>query len=370
MKKLIAVALTLLALAGSLAVSAVATVRIKDITTVRGVRANQLIGYGLVSGLKGTGDSLSNAPFTELSVRSMLERLGVNVRKSEARTRNVAAVIITAELPAFAGTGTKIDVTVASIGDASSLVGGALIRTPLYGPDGKIYAVAQGAVIVSGFDAKGQNETLTSGVPTAGRISGGALVERKAPGQLAAGGTLTFDLKNPDFATSVAITDAINTFLRRAHGRAAARVDGPGTVHVKLPPRTDPTRMVAAIGALRVQPDVPARVVVDERTGTIVIGHNVKVTEVAVAHGNLTVRVTETPNVSQPLPFSDGQTVVTTDTAVEAREEEGRFVKLKGVNLDTLVAALNMMGLKPQGIIAILQATKTAGALQAELVVQ
>jgi flagellar P-ring protein precursor FlgI len=344
--------------------------RIKDITSVRGVRANQLVGYGLVIGLKGTGDSLRNSPFTEQSMNAMLERFGQTSRGLDMRTRNVAAVIVTAELPAFAVGGNRIDVNVSSLSDATSLAGGTLVMTPLYGPDNNIYAVGQGSVVISGFQAKGQSETLTHGVPTAGRISGGALVERDAPDLLAESRTVHLELKNPDFGTAVAIVDAINAYTQQMDKRRRARESGPASVTIDVPMGSTPARFLAAIGQLVVAPDVPARIIIDERTGTIVISRNVKVSQVALTHGNLTVRVVETPGVSQPAPFSKGRTVVTSTTEVTAQQENGNFAVINGVDLQSLVTGLNRMGLKPLGIIAVLQAIKSAGALQADLIVQ
>ncbi len=352
-----------------LASQALADVRVKDITSIRGVRSNQLIGYGLVTGLKGTGDSLRNAPFTDQSVRSMLERLGVNVRGAGARTRNVAAVMVTAELPPFINRGSRIDVVVTSIGDASSLRGGTLIMTPLYGGDDNIYAVAQGSVAVSGFEAEGESETLTSGVPTAGRVSNGALVERPAPGHFNDQDVLHLELLNPDFGTAIKVVDAINAYTRQRYANALAREQDMRTISVRVPSNTSPTRFMADLGKIMVKPDTPARIVVDERTGTIVIGADVKISTVAVTHKNLTVRVTETPVVSQPAPFSEGETVVTSDTDIAAVQEDGNLAIVKGTNIHTLVTGLNRMGLKPPGIIAILQAIKSTGALQADLVV-
>lgn len=347
-----------------------ADARIKDITTVRGIRANQLIGYGLVTGLKGTGDSLRNAPFTEQSMNSMLERMGVNIRGLGARTRNLASVMVTAELPAFAVGGNRIDITVTSLGDATSLAGGTLIMTPLSAADNNVYAVGQGSVTISGFEAKGQNEVVTHGVPTAGRIAGGALVERDAPGLPGTVGVIRLELANPDFSTAIAIVDSVNEYTLRTFKSRLAREEGPSSVSVEVPRARSASRFLAELGALRVIPDTPARVVVDERTGTIVISRSVKVSRVAVTHGNLTVRVTETPSVSQPAPFSKGETVVTKETQIAASQEKGSFAVVEGVDLQTLVTGLNRMGLKPPGIIAILQAIKSSGALQAELVVQ
>lgn len=349
---------------------AVASVRIKDVTHVRGLRANQLIGYGIVAGLKGTGDTLRSAPFTDQSLSSMMERLGVNIRGLGARTRNIAAVMVTSELPAFAVSGGRIDVNVTSLGDASSLAGGTLLMTPLQGANGSIYAVAQGSVTVSGFEAKGQNEVVTHGVPTAGRIAGGALVERASPSPHEAPKVIHLQLKNPDFSTAIAVVDAVNDYTHRTHRSRLAHEEGPSSVAIVLPPRISLARFIAEIEQLVITPDTPARIIVDERTGTIVINRAVKVSRVAVTHGNLTVRVTETPQVSQPAPFSKGETVVTSDTAVTAVQQNGNIATIEGTDLHTLVSGLNRMGLKPPGIIAILQAIKSAGALQAELVVQ
>ncbi|WP_370638375.1 flagellar basal body P-ring protein FlgI [Aurantimonas sp. VKM B-3413] len=349
---------------------AAGTVRIKDITTVRGVRANQLVGYGLVIGLQGTGDSMRNSPFTEQSLQSMLDRMGVNIRSQSSRGKNVAAVTVTAELPAFIGTGSRIDVTVSSLGDASSLMGGTLVMTPLYGADGEIYAVAQGAVAVSGFATQGDSEKLTQGVPTAGRVPNGALVEREVPGQFNDDGRLAVELLNPDFKTAIRVVDIINDYAVKRWGVAVAQEEDLRTVHLRRPKKVSSTRFIAEIGDLRVTPDQPAKVVIDERTGTVVIGRDVQISTVALTHGNLTVRISEMPQVSQPAPLSDGQTVVTSDTIVQVEQDGGNFAFVGGANLETVVRGLNRIGLKPTGIIAILQAIKTAGALQAELVVQ
>jgi flagellar P-ring protein precursor FlgI len=357
-------------LACLLASQAAAATRIKDIVSVQGVRANQLVGYGLVIGLNGTGDSLRNSTFTEQSIQAMLDRMGINVRNAKPRTRNVAAVIVTAELPAFIGKGSRIDVTVSSLGDATSLAGGSLVLTPLYGADSQIYAVAQGPLAVTGFASQGKAETLTQGVPTSGRIPNGALIEREAPGQLAEEKVIVLELRNPDFKTAVRVADAINTYSRTRFGLRVARDEDLRRVTLVKPANIGAARFIAEVGELLVQPDAPARVVIDERTGTIVIGSDVQISTVAVAHGNLTVRVTESERVSQPLPFSEGETVVSPDTVVEAFEEGGNIAIVKGTNLQALVGGLNRIGLKPMGIIAILQAIKSAGALQAELVVQ
>jgi len=354
----------------TVASSAFAGARIKDITAVQGVRANQLIGYGLVIGLNGTGDSLRNAPFTAQSIQSMLDRMGINVRNANPRTKNVAAVMVTAELPAFSGKGSRLDVTVSSLGDATSLAGGSLVLTPLIGADNVIYAVAQGPLAVTGFSTQGKAESLTQGVPTTGRIPNGALVEREAPGQFSDERVIVLELRNPDFNTAVRIADAINLYSIERFGVRLAREEDLRTVVVDRPPKMNAARFVAEIGDLMAEPDVPARVVIDERTGTIVIGKDVQISTVAVAHGNLTVRVTESAKVSQPTPFSKGETVTTPESFVAADQTGGNLAIVRGPTLQTFVAGLNKIGLKPQGIIAILQAIKSAGALQADLVVQ
>jgi flagellar P-ring protein precursor FlgI len=355
-----------------IASQAVGATRIKDVTSVRGVRANALIGYGLVIGLNGTGDSSRNSPFTQQSIQSMLDRMGVNVRNAVSRTKNAAAVMVTAELPPFAAAGSRIDVSIASLGDATSLAGGTLILTGLSGPDQVVYASAQGPVAVSGFASAGRAETLTQGVPTAGRIANGALIERSAPAlpPLIHSNRFTLDLTNPDFTTSVRIADAINAYTEARYKGRGARADNLRSVSLIKPPGLDGARYLAEIGELAVEPDVPARVVIDERTGTVVLGRDVTVSTVAVAHGNLTVRVTETPRVVQPQPFSQGETAIVPRTAINAVQDGGALTMVRGASLQSLVASLNRMGVKPQSLIAILQAIKAAGALQAELVVQ
>ena len=344
--------------------------RIKDITSVQGVRDNQLIGYGLVIGLQGTGDSLRNAPFTEQALKSMLDRMGVAVRGIPLRAQNVAAVTVTATLPPFVGVGSRIDVTVGSIGDASSLRGGTLVVTPLTGGDGQVYAVAQGPLQVSGFTVEGEAASVTQGVPTAGRIPNGALVERRVPGSLEGLDRLVLELNNPDYRTAALIADAINAYSERRWGRRIAAEQDLRTVLLHKPGRVGATRFLAEIGQLGVDPDAPARVVIDQRTGTVVIGQNVRVSTVALSHGNLTLRVQEAPQVVQPNPFSDGVTAIEPNTFVDASEEDGTIALVRGTDLQTLVSGLNRVGLKPTDIIAILQTIKTAGALQAELIVQ
>ncbi len=344
--------------------------RIKDVASIQGVRDNQLIGYGLVMGLQGTGDTLRNSQFTEQSLQSMLDRMGVNVRDLNLRTRNVAAVIVTADLPPFVGTGSRIDVTVTSMGDATSLKGGTLLLTPLQGGDGQVYAVAQGGIAVSGFSAQGQAETLTQGVSTAGRIPNGALIEKEVEGGSMDVGPLVFELKNPDYKTAIQITDAINRYAMQRFGRRVASPRDFRSVVLQKPRQMGATRFIAEIGDLEIQPDTPARIVVDQRTGTVVIGKNVQVSTVAITHGNLTIRVTEFPEALQPDPFSNGVTTVIPRTQITTGEERAPIAIVRGSDLQTLVKGLNQMGLKPTDVIAILQAVKTSGALQADLVVQ
>jgi flagellar P-ring protein precursor FlgI len=363
--------LALAALAFAIAViPAAAASRIKDITAVQGVRDNQLVGYGLIIGLNGTGDSLRNSPFTEQSARSMLQKMGVGVPAGSIRARNIAAVVVTATLPPFIGMGARIDVTVSSLGDASSLQGGTLVLTPLIAADGNAYAVAQGPVAVSGFASSGKAESLTQGVPTTGRIPNGALIERELAADFNGIEQVTLQIRNPDFKTAALIADAINDYGKARFGKAIAGEVDLRTVVVSRPKDMPATRLMAEIGDLTVEPDSAARIVVDEKSGTIVIGANVRISPVAVTHGSLTVRVTEQPQVVQPEPLSDGQTATQDSTTVAAKQDGGQLAYVDGPNLEKLVGGLNRMGLKPTGIIAILQAVKTAGALQADLVVQ
>ncbi len=345
--------------------------RIKDISSIQGVRENQLFGYGLVMGLQGTGDSMRNAVFTQNALKSMLDRIGVNVIDEQMRVRNVAGVIITANLPAFATTGTRIDVDVSSIGDAVSLKGGTLLMTPLTGADGQVYAVAQGPVSGAGIVAGGVAASVSQGVATGGRIPNGAIVEREVGGTLDAAAQLVVELFNPDFATATQVADVINDYARTRYGTKVARERDMRSVALNKPTAISATRFLAEIGELLIFPDAPARVVINERTGTVVIGQDVQISTVAMAHGNLTVRVTETPFASQPEPFSkQGKTVVLPRTAVSVGEPDAHIAFVGGASLESLVSGLNRIGLKPSDIIEILQAIKTAGALQAELVVQ
>ena len=339
--------------------------RIKDIVDFEGVRKNQLVGYGIVVGLNGTGDSLRNSPFTRQSLEAMLERLGVNTRDAQLNTKNVAAVMVTAELPAFAATGSRIDVTVSALGDAKSLLGGTLLVTPLLGADGQAYAVGQGTVQTGSVSASGASgSSVTKGVPTAGRIASGGIVEREIAFQLQQMQTLRLTLRNPDFTTSRRIADAIN-----ARHPGTAYSENPTTVVLRAPPGADIVSFITAIENLPVDVDAPAKVVIDEVNGVIVMGENVRVSTVAIAQGNLTISIQETPQVSQPAPFSRGETAVVPQSNVTVEEERGRelIVLRSGVSLSTLVNGLNALGVSPREMISILQAIKAAGALQAEI---
>jgi flagellar P-ring protein precursor FlgI len=346
-----------------------AQVRIKDIADIEGIRDNQLVGYGLVVGLNGTGDRLDSAIFTRESLVAMLERLGVNTRDQIAKlsTKNVAAVMVTANLPPFARAGSRIDVAVSALGDATDLMGGTLLVTPLMAADGEVYAVAQGALTTGAIAARGAAASVTRGVPTAGRIANGAIVEREVPFTLSSRNEVHLALRNPDLNTAERVADAIN----RSLGGTPAHTLDPRTVALDLAGR-DVVGALARIEELRVTPDTPAVVVVEEASGTIVMGDNVRISTVAVAQGNLTVRVTETPQVSQPGPFSGGQTVVVPRTDVQVQDGAGRRMGIvrQSATLRDLVASLNALGVGPRDMISILQSIKAAGALQAELEVR
>ncbi|MDP3897963.1 MAG: flagellar basal body P-ring protein FlgI [Mesorhizobium sp.] len=349
---------------------ATAASRIKDIATLQSSRDNQLIGYGLVIGLQGSGDNLRSAPFTEQSIRAMLQNLGIATEGGRSRAKNVAAGIVTANMPAFVQSGSRIDVSVSSLGDATSLSGGTLVMTPLRAPDGDIYAVAQGPVFVSGFTAKGDAETVTKGVPTSGRVPNGAIVEREVAAQFGDVAMLTLQLRNADFSSALKIADAINNFSMNRFGKRVAHEQDSRTIVIKRPDGISTTRFVAELENLAVETDAPARVVIDERTGTIVIGQAVKISKVAISYGALTVRITEMPKVVQPEPFSRGETEVEPSTAIAADQESMQVATLDGPDLEALVSGLNRIGVKPDGIIAILQGIKSAGALQADLILQ
>lgn len=345
-------------------------VRLKDIARLQSVRSNQLVGYGLVVGLNGSGDSLRNSPFTEQSMRAMLENLGINAPPGATRANNVAAVIVTAELPPFAISGSRLDITVSSLGDAKSLQGGSLVMTPLLGADGNTYAIAQGNIIVSGFSASGANAKVTQGVPTSGRIPNGATIERAIPGNFNEMPQLILALQDGDFTTVTRVCDLINIFSMARYKAKVAKTRDAKTLVLNKPQDVDATRFIAEIEGLPVPVDEVARVVVDERSGTVVIGEKVRVSRVAISHGSLTVKVTEDPLVSQPQPFGDGQTVVVPRTKVSTSEPPSQIGIFSGTSLDKLVKGLNQIGVKPSDIIAILQAIKTAGALHADLIVQ
>jgi flagellar P-ring protein precursor FlgI len=346
---------------------ALALSRIKDLAQIEGVRQNQLIGYGLVVGLNGTGDTLNNAPFTKQSLTAMLERLGVNTRGANLRTANVAAVMVTANLPAFATQGTRLDVTVSALGDSKSLQGGTLLVTPLLGADGEVYAVGQGSVAIAGFQAEGEAAKVTRGVPTVGRISNGALIEREVEFKLNAQRGLRLSLRNPDLTTAKRIAASINDYL----GANSAEPTDPSTVNIQIPDkyRGNMVQMLTEVEQLRVEPDQTARIVIDERSGIIVMGRDVRVSQVAVAQGNLTVTISERPQVSQPDPLSNGVTAVVPRTNVKVDTGDKNKLALvgEGVSLRELVDGLNALGIGPRDLISILQAIKASGALQADI---
>jgi flagellar P-ring protein FlgI len=343
-----------------------APARIKDIVDMEGIRENQLVGYGLVVGLNGTGDSLNNSPFTKQSLQSMLERLGVNTQGENVRTANVAAVMVTANLPPFATQGSRMDVSVAALGDADSLQGGTLLVTPLLGADGEVYAIAQGAVLINGFSAEGEAASVVSGVPTTGRISSGALIEREIDFHLGSQSSLRLALRNPDLTTARRIALAVNDFI----GAPTAVPEDPATVRLTLPRgfNGNIVDLLTDIEQLIVQTDQPAKIVIDENSGIIVMGKDVRVSSVAVAQSNLTVTIAENPEVVQPNPLSLGQTAVEANTNLNVNQSDTALqVVEESVTLQQLVDGLNALGISPRDLIAILQAIKATGALQAEI---
>lgn len=341
-------------------------VRIKDVARFMGVRSNALVGYGLVIGLNGTGDN-NKTQFTTSTLANFLDRMGIHVDPDSVKVKNVAAVMVTAKLPPFARIGTKLDVQVSSIGDAKSLEGGTLLMTTLQGPDGQVYAVAQGPVSTGGFSASGASgSSVQKNHPTVGFISQGALVEREFPVSLEDLDRLDLVLNTPDFSTADKTARAINLALGGSYARA---VDGT-TIQVAVPPsyRSDLVGLMSQVEALDISPDTTAKVVINERTGTIVLGEHVRISPVAVAHGNLTVQISEQPAVSQPLPFSQGRTVVTPQSTVQVQEGKGSInVVGGGATIGEVIKGLNAIGATPRDIITILQAIKAAGALHAEL---
>ena len=344
--------------------------RIKDIVDVEGIRDNMLLGYGLVVGLNGTGDRLQNNAFTEQSLIAFLERQGVNTRGTDLRSRNVAAVTITASLPGFSRAGSRLDVNVSAMGDARSLLGGTLLATPLYGADGAVYAVAQGSIAIGGFSAEGQTGTsITKGVPTSGTISNGAIIEKEIDFDLNAMGTVRLALRNPDLSTASNIARAINARV----GPNTASVRDPGTVEMNVPPSYDNevAVLLADIEQMDVGTDQVARIIIDEATGTIVMGENVRIDTVAIAQGNLVVKIEEAPQVSQPGAFApdSAQTTVVPRTDITVDEESGNRMAVlqEGATLQELVQGLNALGVGPRDLITILQNIKAAGAMQAEI---
>ncbi len=341
--------------------------RIKDIATLQGVRENQLIGYGLVVGLNGSGDSASTQ-FTIQSLVNMLERLGVSVSQSQVKVANVAAVMVTAELPPFAKAGNGVDVLISSLGDAKSLAGGTLLMTPLKGPDGQVYAVAQGPVLVGSLSFGGKAAKVQTNHPTVGRIPGGGLIEREVPFALPEGAPLVYRIQESDFTTIARMNSAVNA---RFGAGVAQPLDG-ASLQVRIPANFQgrTVEFVAALEGLEVQPDAPARIVVNERTGTIVVGEEVRIATVAVSHGNLNLVINESAQVSQPNPLAKGETVVVPQTEIQVNETGGELVVLsKGTSIGEVARALNAIGATPRDLIAIFQALKAAGALHADLVV-
>ena len=344
-------------------------IRIKDLVEVDGVRGNDLVGYGLVVGLNGTGDGIRNAPYTEEIMSNLLERLGVNVTGEEYRPKNVAAVFVTATLPPFARAGSRVDVTVSAIGDAKSLLGGTLVMTPLNGADGEIYAVAQGPIIAGGVAAEGDASRVVQGVPTAGTLPSGARVEREVAFDFSSVTTLRLALKSADFTTAARIEAAINENFGT---RIATMLDS-GTVALDLDRAgmRSPAHAISRIEGILVQPETRARVVVDQRSGTIVMGADVRISRVAVAQGNLTLRVEESPVVVQPNPFAPGETVVVPRTSASIAEDGTGLAEVSGgTSLSEVVAGLNALGVPPHDMIDILKSINAAGALHAEFVVQ
>jgi len=359
--------------AGLLAITIGATAahsasRIKDITEFEGVRDNMLVGYGLVVGLNGTGDSLADGHFTKQSLKAMLNRLGVKPTDAGLDSKNVAAVMVTAKLPPFSRKGSRIDVTVSSLGDSSSLLGGTLLVTPVLGADGEVYAVAQGQLAVGGFAAEGNAESITKGVPTSARIANGGIVEREVKFELANLKSVKMTLRNPDFTTARRIAQAVNAFL----GTSAAAAIDTTTVQIRVPRdyQGDVVNLLTDIEQLRIEPDQLARVIIDEQSGIIVMGENVRISTVAIAQGNLTIRISEAQQVSQPGPFAEVGTTKTTertDVGVDQGADNRLAVVNEGITLQEMVNGLNALGIGPRDMITILQAIKASGAMQASI---
>jgi flagellar P-ring protein precursor FlgI len=372
MKKLFSILLSLGLMTGSMpyALASSPISRVKDIADIEGVRNNILIGYGLVVGLNGTGDSASSIPFTRQTLTNMLEKLGVNAKAAESQitTKNVAAVMVTSKMPSYARQGSRIDVTTSSLGDASSLEGGQLMATALIGADGNTYAVAQGSIIIGGYTMEGNAGTVTKNHPTAGHIASGATVEMETGHELSDNKRIRLLLRNPDFTTALRLKKALNKAFKEP---IAIAVDNQ-TVDISVPKalRGNLVPIIEKIENTYVRPDTAARIVVDEKTGTIVMGSGVQISDVAISHANLNIRVTELTEIVQPEGFSDGITAAVPATAIDIDEDAAEFHVLdSGVNLADLVDGLNALGVTPRDIISILQAIKSAGALQAEIVV-
>lgn len=338
--------------------------RIKDIATFSGVRDNQLIGYGLVVGLAGTGDK-KDSVFTLSSMKNMMDRMGVGVDSKALKIKNVASVMVTARMPVSAKPGSRLDVTVSSVGDATSLLGGVLLQTALKGVDGKTYTLAQGPLTVGGFSVTGAAASVTKNINTVGLIPGGGIVERAIPFEFNQQDKLTLNMRNGDFSTAQQIAERLNTAMGGPYARA---VDG-GTVSMEIPPqyKNNLVPLMASVENLEVNPDTPAKVVVDEKTGTVVLGRDVRITRAAVAHGNLQITVQESEQVSQPGPFSQGQTVVTPQTDINVRQEDRRLVMVEGATLQELVDGLNAIGATPRDLISILRTLQASGSLHAAL---
>ncbi|AKK19978.1 flagellar basal body P-ring protein FlgI [Candidatus Liberibacter africanus] len=344
--------------------------RIKDIVSLQSGRDNQLIGYGLVVGLQGTGDSLRSSAFTEQSMRSLLQNFGISSPGGKLGSKNIAAVMVTADLPPFASPGSRIDVSINSLGDSTSLRGGILVMTSLLGADGNIYAVAQGAVIVSGLFVKGQYSSVMEGISTSGKIVNGAIVERELPKKFRDSVDLVLQLRNPDFSTAIQIADQINSYSLNRFSKPIAEAYDSRTVKISKPENIDLTRLMSEIEMLTVKTDVSARVIINERSGTIVIGENVRISKVIVSYGNLTVQITENKRVVQPNSILPGQPMTEDSTDLQVSNSKGSFSLIDAPDLNSLISGMNSIGLKTDGIISILQGIKAAGALQAEIIIQ
>ena len=338
--------------------------RIKDLATVSGMRKNQLVGYGLVVGLSGTGDQ-RGSDFTVQSIYNMLDKMGVRVDKATLKPKNVAAVMVTAQMPVSSKAGSRLDVTVSSIGDSTSLLGGVLLVTPLKGIDGNIYAIAQGSVLVGGVSAQGAGASVSKNITTVGMVPGGGNIERSVPFAFNDQPDLTLSLRNPDFSTATRLAKRVNESL----GQAMATAIDAGTIRLAVPPENQGNlaMLMASIENLDVTPDHRARVVVDEKTGTVVLGQNVQISPVAVTHGNLQIQVQESADVSQPLPFSNGRTVVTPETNIAVNEENRKLKMIEGATLQELVEGLNALGATPRDLISVLRTLEASGALSADL---